>query len=92
MPKEKLVKFNKTSEKVVAFRCLAEAFYEASKISFSLVFFPIVLLLIAVWLDKKLSTTPLFIIVGIIFGVVLGIYQAVGVRKKVIYRKKNKNG
>lgn len=64
-----------------SFQLLSNAFYEASKISFSLVFFPIVILLAAIWLDKKLSTTPLFIILGIIIGVLTGVYKATRIKK-----------
>jgi len=75
------------------FQHLSQAFYEASKVSFSLVFFPIVLVLIGVWIDKKLGSTPLFIIVGIISGVLIGIYKATEVKKR-FYSKtgERKNG
>jgi F0F1-type ATP synthase assembly protein I len=60
---------------------ITSAFYEASRISFSLVFFPVAILLFGVWLDKKFTTTPLFIILGIVFGVTIGLYKATRIRK-----------
>ncbi len=66
---------------------LSEAFYEASKISFSLVFFPIVILLIGVWLDKKFGTIPLFIIVGIMVGLFAGMISATRIKRKVFSQK-----
>lgn len=89
--KEKLNLKSKTKKinSQESFTILSKAFYEASKISFSLVFFPIVTLLLGVWLDKKFSTTPLFIIIGIISGVFMGIYKATRIN---ISRKVFKNG
>ena len=69
-----------------SFLQLSAAFYEASKISFSLVFFPVVILLVSIWIDKKLSTTPLFIILGIVSGVFAGIYKAMRIRKTGILK------
>ena len=72
---------------------LMEAFEEATSITITLVAFPVILLLIGVFLDKTFSTTPLFIFIGIIVGVVAGIYQAMRVSKKYKFIKKiNKNG
>ena len=72
---------------------LAEAFEEATSITITLVAFPVILLLIGVFLDKTFSTTPLFIFLGIIVGVLAGIYQAMRVSKKYKFIKKiNKNG
>jgi len=68
------------------------SFYEASKISFSLVFYPIVLLLLGVWLDKRFGTIPLFIIAGVISGVVLGIYKATRIRLTISKKGEEKNG
>lgn len=59
---------------------LGQAFYEASIISFSLVFFPIIFLLLGVFLDKKFSTTPLFIVIGIVLGVITSIYKATRIK------------
>jgi len=75
-----------------SFRNLSYAFYEASKISFSLVFYPIVLLLLGVWLDKRFGTIPLFIIAGVISGVVLGIYKATRIRLTISKKGEEKNG
>jgi F0F1-type ATP synthase assembly protein I len=58
------------------------AFEEATSITITLVAFPVILLVLGVFIDKTFSTTPLFIFVGIISGVVLGIYRAVDVSKK----------
>jgi F0F1-type ATP synthase assembly protein I len=59
---------------------LIRAFGKASTLSITFVLFPVILLLLGVWLDKKLATTPLFIIIGILAGIVVFIYQ---VRKAV---------
>lgn len=83
MSKKKGEKKVKKLSSEESFRLLANAFSEASKITFSLVFFPIIILLAGVWLDKKFSTTPIFIIIGIILGVVIGIYQATRIRKNI---------
>ncbi|OGM28280.1 hypothetical protein A2962_00125 [Candidatus Woesebacteria bacterium RIFCSPLOWO2_01_FULL_39_61] len=71
---------SKKSEKENSWYLLSQAFYEASIISFSLVFFPIVMLLLGVFLDKKFSTTPLFIVIGIILGVITAIYKATRIK------------
>ncbi|KKQ97483.1 MAG: hypothetical protein UT24_C0008G0007 [Candidatus Woesebacteria bacterium GW2011_GWB1_39_12] len=54
---------------------IIRAFGEASMLSFSFVFFPVVFLLIGVWLDKKFNTLPVFIVAGIILGIIIFIYQ-----------------
>jgi len=82
MVKKEVVQVGQKNKSNKGFRTLSEAFYEASRISFSLVFFPIVLLLLGVWADKKFGTTPLFIIAGIISGVLGGIYQATRIKKE----------
>ena len=89
MSKKRISKNKKSTSKIQSqesFVILSNAFYEASKISFSLVFFPIVLLLAGVWLDKKLSTTPIFIILGIILGVSVGIYKSTRIRKSNYFK------
>lgn len=62
---------------------LGKAFQQASVISFSLVFFPITFLLLGVFLDKHFKTTPLFIIIFMIVGIIIGVYQAISIRKKI---------
>jgi len=66
------------------YKYLIFALGEASKISISLVMFPIVFLFAGLWLDKKLSTVPLFIILGIIAGVISAIYQLVKLKKDIL--------
>ncbi|KKQ37247.1 MAG: hypothetical protein US53_C0023G0002 [Candidatus Woesebacteria bacterium GW2011_GWA1_37_7] len=62
---------------------LAQAFAEASKLSISFVFYPVILLLIGLWLDKKYNTTPLFIILSIVIGMLIFIYQASKIVRKL---------
>ncbi len=62
---------------------LAKTFEEASLMSLSLVSLPVLLLLFGIFLDKKLETTPFFIIIGVGFGISLGIYRAVSLGKKI---------
>ena len=66
-------------------KSMASAFEEATRITATLVFLPILLLIVGVFVDKSLSTTPLFIFIGIIAGVALGIYRAVKISEK--YKK-----
>lgn len=73
--------------KNLEYKELARAFRETSTISFSLVFFPIILLLIGVFLDKKFSTTPLFIIIAIVLGVTLTVYQAIKLGRNIKVKK-----
>jgi F0F1-type ATP synthase assembly protein I len=61
------------------FSYLTYVLSEAFGITSSLVFFPVVFVLGGVYLDKKLNTIPLFIIIGIILGTMVGIWQAVRV-------------
>lgn len=61
---------------------MLSAFNEASKITVGLVMFPVLLLLVGVAVDRVLATTPLFIFIGIIAGVGIGIYQAVVISNK----------
>jgi len=62
---------------------LAQAFAEAGKLSISFVFYPVILLLIGLWLDKKYNTTPLFIILSIVIGMLIFIYQASKIVRKL---------
>ena len=62
---------------------LINAFGEASRLSISFVAFPVIFLIIGVLLDKKFNTIPLFIVVSIILGMVVFIYQASIVIKKL---------
>ena len=54
---------------------IIKAFGDASKLSFDFVFFPVVFLLIGVYLDKKFSSTPLFIISGVTVGIGAFVYK-----------------
>ncbi len=60
---------------------------EASSISVSLVFFPILFLLVGVFLDSKLATSPAFTLAGIVLGVVMGFIKAIKVAGKVLTKK-----
>ncbi len=54
---------------------LIYAFGEASKLSISFVLFPVIFLLVGVALDKKFNTLPLFIILGVVMGMLIFAYQ-----------------
>ena len=76
---------------------MAKAFEEATSITVTLVALPVILLLVGVFIDRYLSTTPLFIFLGIIGGVALGIWRALEVSKKYKstmkkFKKEKKNG
>jgi F0F1-type ATP synthase assembly protein I len=71
---------NKTGTKKVEISTLIKAFQKASEITFSLVFLPSIFLLVALFLDKKYQTTPIFIIIGIVLGVSLGILKATNLK------------
>lgn len=58
------------------------AFEEATSITVGLVAFPVIFLIVGVFLDKLLSTTPVFIFIGIIAGVGIGIYRAMDISQK----------
>lgn len=62
---------------------LASAFEQATSISLALVAFPVLFLVAGVALDKTLGTTPLFILAGIIGGVVVGIWRAKEAGKRI---------
>ncbi len=61
-------------------------FGKASEISFNLVFFPISLLFLGLFIDRTLRTTPLFIIIGCIAGLFLAIVRALKIKDQ-IYKK-----
>ena len=63
-------------------RDMIAAFEEATSISITLVALPVLFLVLGVFLDKTLSTTPVFIIIGIIIGVASGIWRAIKISKK----------
>ena len=65
----------KEKEATADYGKMIEAFGEASKLSISFVLFPVIFLLVGVWLDKKFSTVPIFIIAGVVLGIVLFVYQ-----------------
>lgn len=66
------------------------AFEEATSITVGLVAIPIVLLLIGLFLDKLLGTIPLFIFLGIVGGVFVGIYRAYSLSKNYKLNKRGK--
>jgi F0F1-type ATP synthase assembly protein I len=78
--KETVKKFT-AKQKQEGFSYLTYVLSEAFGITSSLVFFPVVFVLGGVYLDKKLNTVPLFIIIGIILGIAVGVWQAIGVAR-----------
>lgn len=59
---------------------------EATKLSLGLVFLPVAALLIGVFVDKKLGTTPLFIIVSIVVGLFVFLYMTYRNGKKLMQK------
>jgi F0F1-type ATP synthase assembly protein I len=57
-------------------------FGKARKISFNLVFFPSFLLFFGLFIDKRLDTTPLFLIVGFIAGLFFAVFKGRSLWKK----------
>mgnify|MGYP005873931395 FL=1 len=51
---------------------LLNAFAQASTLSISFVFYPIILLISGVFIDKRFKTSPFFTISGIILGIEIG--------------------
>lgn len=76
---------NKTAEP--DYKALISAFEEASKLSISFVIFPVIFLVIGVLLDKRFDTVPVFIISGVIAGLIIFAYR---VRKAIQDLKKEK--
>lgn len=58
------------------------AFEEATSIMMGLILYPMLLLMGGVMIDRLLSTTPIFIFIGIIAGVGFGIHRANKIAKK----------
>lgn len=67
---------------------LLRSFNEASKLSLSFVLFPVLFLLIGVWLDKRFGTLPVFVLSGVVLGIIIFIYQ---VRMAIKNINKDKN-
>lgn len=65
---------------------MAYIFGKATEISFNLVFFPITLLFIGLFIDKRLNTTPIFILIGSIIGLFYAFYKAIKI-KDLIFKK-----
>lgn len=59
------------------------AIEKASTLSITIVFFPVAFLLLGVWLDKRLESTPIFILLGMITGIVLGMYVFIKKGKEI---------
>ncbi len=69
---------------------LVGAFGEATSITGNLVALPLIFLIAGFFLDKTLSTTPIFIFLGIIVGVGLGIMRAMKISKNYKFKKSPK--
>ena len=83
MDEKKVKKENNTLKvKKDGFGYLVYAFSEAFNVTASLVFFPIVLVLLGVFVDKTFNTKPLFIIIGMILGIIIGVWQAIKVTRE----------
>jgi F0F1-type ATP synthase assembly protein I len=54
---------------------------KALSITYKLVFIPILLLFSGLFIDKKLDTTPLFIIIGFVAGLVFAVFKALHIKK-----------
>lgn len=66
---------------------IIKALEQATSLSISFVFFPVILLLIGVFLDKKFNTVPGFILASIVSGIIIFMYQ---VRRALKGINKNK--
>lgn len=64
------------------YNILFKSLGEASQLSISFVLFPVIFLLIGVFLDKKFNTVPLFILLGVLVGIILFIFQVKSILKK----------
>jgi F0F1-type ATP synthase assembly protein I len=62
---------------------LAKTFEQASLMSLSLVTLPVLFLFLGLFIDKKLDTTPIFIIIGVVVGIGSGIYRAIRLSKNI---------
>ena len=62
---------------------------KATEISFNMVFFPVLLLFFGLFIDKRLNTTPLFIVAGCIAGLFFAVWKAVKIKDQ-IYKNNNK--
>jgi F0F1-type ATP synthase assembly protein I len=62
---------------------LAKTFEEATVMCLSLVSLPVLLLFLGLFVDKKLDTLPLFVIIGVVLGISFGIYRAVTLSKNI---------
>jgi F0F1-type ATP synthase assembly protein I len=69
--------------KKIANITFSSALREASSLSFALVLYPIIFLLLGVYADKKLHTTPLFIILGFFAGLVWFAWRAYKLANKL---------
>jgi len=76
-----------TKEVKTDYTSLMHAMEEATKLSITFVIFPVIFLLLGVFLDKKFNTVPVFILIGIIIGFVIFSYEAYRAMQKI---KKNK--
>lgn len=59
---------------------------KASEISFNLVFLPITLLFLGLIIDKRLNTTPIFIVTGSLLGFSIAVGKALKIKNQ-IYKK-----
>lgn len=66
---------------------LITAFGEATKLSVTFVFFPVMLLLVGVWIDKKFSTLPAFTICAVVLGLVAFVFQVKRTLKTFLKKK-----
>ena len=60
---------------------------KATEISFNMVFFPIILLFLGLFIDKRLDTTPLFIVIGCIAGLFFALYKAIKIKNQIYGEK-----
>jgi|GEM_PF-3096485 len=76
--------------KSINFYVLISAYKEATSITFSLVFLPVIFLIIGFFLDKTFSSTPLFIVFGIIAGVIAGFWRGFYISSHYQAMRKNR--
>jgi F0F1-type ATP synthase assembly protein I len=79
----------KKAQKTKEWVALAQIFEEATRLSFTFVVYPVLFLLIGVLADKQFGTKPLFILVGVVVGIVAGLFMGIKSSKRFLKHTKN---
>jgi len=57
------------------YKLILKSFVEASSMSISFVFYPVIILLLATFLGKRFGNLPLFIVSAVVLGFVIFVFQ-----------------